>query len=407
MNRRTVIFLVVFFLVAAGFGVVSLRKESGKRIEVETETVQKRKITAVVSANGSIGPKRKVDVSANRLGTITRIAVKEGDSVEEGDFLLQIDPIQYEQAVAQSRAGIASMRAELDKAAVNLNQATRELERIRMLIDQDLASPQQLLKAETDEKVARAQQRSLLAKLREQEASLKRGEHDLSLATILAPMTGVVVRLNVEEGETAVVGTMNQPGTVLLTLADLSELEAEVDVDETDVIDVALGQRAVITIDSYPDTSFGGAVTEVGNSALRSSRQTESVDFQVVITLDDPIPGAKPGLSASADIIVAIRDSVLSVPIPALTIRRDPALEKDDEDAPVDDDPTVRRKRNEREGVFVVREGKAYFVPVATGIAGDRFFEVRSGLSAGDEVVIGDFEAIRTLENENAVKIKP
>lgn len=406
MNRRSVILLIVFFVVAAGFGVVSLRKESGKRIDVVTETMQHRKITAVVSASGSIGPKRKVDVSANRLGTITRIAVKEGDDVEEGDFLLQIDPIQYEQAVAQSRAGIASMRAELDKAAVNLNQATRELERIRMLIEQDLASPQQLLKAETDEKVGRAQQRSLLAKLREQEASLKRGEHDLSLATILAPMTGVVIRLNVEEGETAVVGTMNQPGTVLLTLADLSELEAEVDVDETDVIDVALGQRAVVTIDSYPDTTFGGIVTEVGNSAVRASRQTESVDFQVVITLDDPIPGAKPGLSASADIIVATRDSVLSVPIPALTIRRDPAL-AEEESVSTDDDPTVRRKRNEREGVFVIRDGKAYFVPVVTGIAGDRYFEVQSGIDEGGEVVVGDFEAIRTLENENSVKILP
>jgi HlyD family secretion protein len=140
---------------------------------------------------------------------------------------------------------------------------------------------------------------------------------------------------------------------------------------------------------------------------MRSSRQTESVDFKVVITLDDPIPGAKPGLSASADIVVATREGVVSLPIPALTIRRDPASKGEKEEEVVDDDPTRRRNRNEREGVFVVRDGKAYFVPVVTGIAGDRFFEVISGLEAGDEVVTGDFEAIRTLEDEDPVKIEP
>ena len=411
MKKKPVIIATVAVAVVASLVVVNLKQDRVKKVEVETEKVALRGIKEVVTASGSISPKQQVDVSANRMGTITNIAVEEGEWVEEGDFLLQIDPIQYAQTVEQYRAGIAATRAELEQAAVTLNQNKKELERIRGLREQDFASPKDLLNAETVYEVALARRKTLLARVREQQASLKRGEHDLELSTILAPMSGVITRLNVEKGETAVVGTMNQPGTVLLTVSDLSELEAEVEVNETDVIDIRLGQEAVVSIDSYPDTTFGGKVTEVGNSAIRGNRQTESVDFKVVITLDDPIEGAKPGLSATADIIIHERSSVLSVPIQSLTIRarKDSTdgekEEAEDDEEVLDDDPTLKRKRDEREGVFVVRENRAVFVIVETGIAGDEYFEVLSGLSEGDPVVTGDFKAIRTLEDNDPVKI--
>ncbi len=403
MNKKPIWIAAGIVLLTALLVAANLKNDRAKKIEVETEKVVRRGIREVVSASGSITPKQKVDVSANRMGTIVHIAVKEGESVDEGDFLLQIDPVQYAQTVEQFRAGIAATRADLEQAAVRLKQAEQELERIKGLREQDLASSSELLKAETEFEVARGKRKTLLARIREQEASLRSGEHDLELSTILAPISGVVTRLNVEEGETAVVGTMNQPGTVLLTLSDLTGLEVEVEVDETDVVGIRPGQDAVITIDSYPDTTFHGVVTEVGNSAIRTARQTESVDFKVVIALDDPIEGARPGLSATADIIVAERASVLSVPIQSLTIRSGDE-EEDDEEKVEDDDPTVRRKETDREGVFVVRDGKAAFTVVKTGIAGDRYFEVLSGLDENDVVVSGDFKAIRTLEDGDPVK---
>ncbi len=406
MKKKPIIIVIASVAVVALLVGANLKQDRSKSVEVETEKIKRRNIKAVVTASGTIQPRRRVDVSANRMGTITQIAVQEGDVVEEGDFLLQIDPIQYAQTVEQSLASIASLQAELEQAAINLNLAEQELVRFERLREQDLASPQALLKAETDFKVAQTRRRALVGKRREQEAMLRKGEHDLELSTILAPMSGVVVSLNVEEGETAVIGTMNQPGTVLLSVADLSELEAEVEVDETDVVEIATGNRAVISIDSYPDTTFGGVVTEVGNSAIRVGRQTESVDFKVVIRLDDAIPGARPGLSATADIIIAERENVLSVPIQSLTIRTD----KDDrdngenEDDVRDDDPTIKRRRDDREGVFVLDGKIARFVAVETGIAGDLYFEVISGIAENDEVVSGDFKAIRTLKDEDPVK---
>ncbi|MFH1681085.1 MAG: efflux RND transporter periplasmic adaptor subunit [Candidatus Eisenbacteria bacterium] len=393
-------------LVAAIFVVVNLRREQGKKTTVETETVRARNIKSVVTASGSISPKRMVEVSASQIGTVVEVAVEEGDEVAEGDTLLRIDPVPHRQSVERFRAAAASARADVELARATLRQAEREETRIRDLNAIDLASPQDLLRTETEREVAEARLEAARGALRQQEAFLRNAQHDLGLTTIRAPMSGVVVKLNVEEGETAIVGTMNNPGTVLLTIADLSELEAEVEVDETDVVELRSGMLALVSIDSYPDTVFEGSVTEIGNSAIRSAQTSESVDFKVVVTLKDPIPGAKPGLSATADIVVTERREVLSVPMQSLTIRRLNEEDKEEE-APeiLDDDPTVRRREEEKEGVFVVRGESARFVPVETGIAGERYFEVLSGLSEGDTVVSGDFEAIRDLEDEDPVRI--
>ncbi|MBN1827052.1 MAG: efflux RND transporter periplasmic adaptor subunit [Candidatus Eisenbacteria bacterium] len=415
-KKRTWWILGVVIAAVAALVFVNLRQDRAKRVDVETETVHRRNIKSVVSASGSITPKRKVEVSASQMGTVTRVAVEEGDEVRVGDFLLEIDPVPYSQAVAQLKASVASSQAELELAEAELDRARRDRERTAFLSEQDLASPQKLLEAETGERVAEARRDAARAALRRQEAALRKADHDLGLTTIRAPMSGVVTSLNVEEGETAIVGTMNNPGTVLLVVADLSELEAEVDVDETDVVDLRVGMDAWIAIDSYPDTVFAATVTEIGNSAVRSAQATESVDFLVKVTLRDPVPGAKPGLSATADIIVAVRENVLSVPIQSLTIRRPDSGEKDagesaekegenEEDAVLDDDPTIRRRGDEREGVFLVRDGLAHFTVTETGIAGDRYFEVLSGPEEGDAVVSGDFRAIRDLQDGDPVKV--
>jgi HlyD family secretion protein len=383
---------------------VNLRREARGKTAVEVENVRTRSIKSVVSASGSIQAKRTVDVSASQMGKVVDVAVEEGAQVKEGDVLLQIDPVPYSQSVERLRAAAASARADVELAEATLKQAEQEEERIRTLRTNDLASPQDLLRVETEREVAASRLEAARGLLHQQQASLRNAEYDLGLTTIRAPMTGVVVELNVEEGETAIIGTMNNPGTVLLTIADLSELEAKVEVDETDVVDLHLGMPARVSIDSYTDTLFDGSVTEIGNSAVRSAQTTESVDFNVVVTLRDPVPGAKPGLSATADIIVAEREKVLSVPMQSLTIRR-PGGKSEAEEEILDDDPTALRKKEEKEGVFVVRGRKAVFVPTETGIAGDRYFEVLSGLAEGDTVVSGGFEAIRDLEDGDPVRI--
>jgi len=392
-------------LVAAILVVVNLRRERGGRTAVEIETVRTRNIKSVVTASGSIKAKRMVQVSASQMGTVVEVAVREGDEVRAGDTLLQIDPVPHRQAVERLLAAAASARADVELARATLRQAELEETRLRDLHANDLASPQDLLRAETEREVAAARLEAARGLLRQQEAALGNAEHDLGLTTIRAPMSGVVVELNVEKGETAIVGTMNNPGTVLLTIADLSELEAEVEVDETDVVEIRLGMPAFVAIDSYPNERFQGSVTEIGNSAIRSLQASESVDFKVVVTLTDPVPGAKPGLSATADIVVAERENALSVPMQSLTIRRVGGENDKNKDEVLDDDPTVRRREEEKEGVFVVRSGRARFVPAETGIAGDRFFEVLSGLDEGDTVVSGGFEAIRDLEDEDRVRI--
>lgn len=406
LRKKSLWIGIAVVLVVALFAGINLKRDGSKRTAVEVEPVRTRTIVAVVSASGSISPKRMVEVSASQMGTVVEVAVEEGDEVAEGDFLLQIDPVAHRQAVERLRAATASARADRELAAATRKQAEQELERIRGLREMDLSSPQNLLKAETEFEVARAREEAARGMLRQQEALLRNAEHDLGLTTIRAPMGGVVVELNVEEGETAIVGTMNNPGTVLLTIADLTELEAEVEVDETDVVDLRIGMKAKVSIDSYPDTVFSGSVTEIGNSAIRSLQSNESVDFKVVVTLDDAVEGAKPGLSATADIIVAERVKVLSVPIQSLTIRRVDGEEEDEGEEEQDDDPTLRTGRSEKEGVFLFRGEKAAFTPVETGIAGDRYFEVLSGLAEGDSVVSGDFAAIRDLEEGDPIKLE-
>lgn len=226
-------------------------------------------------------------------------------------------------------------------------------------------------------------------------ASLRSARHDLARVTITSPIDGVVTRLNVEEGEVAMIGTMNQPGTVLLVIADLGVMEATVEVDETDVVNIEPGQTAEVTIDAFPDTIFSGTVTEVSTSPRimpTAAGPAQGVtDFEVTITLDGSLPAARSGLSASADIVTATRENALVIPIQSLVVRTVVA-------------DTASGGVVEREGVFVVREREAAFVPVKVGIAGDRYFEVVEGLEEGDRVVSGPYQALRDLVDGTLVE---
>jgi HlyD family secretion protein len=400
--------------------IVNLRKE-GSKTEVQVTEVKRRDITKVVTASGTIQPKRSVDVSASAIGKITKLAVKEGDIVKKGDFLLQIDPTTYQSIVDQLEAAIRSADATLEMEKANLRKAEYDLERVKTLYDEELVSEEELRNAAVGVDIYRARVKTARENLLQQEANLKKASHELREVRITAEMSGIITALNVEEGENAIMGTLNNPGTVLLTVADLSEIEAEVQVDETEVVDVRVGQEATVELDAYPDTSFAGVVTEVGNSALRSQLVLgqESVDFKVVIAIQESVPGVRPGLSASADIEVgAVRDG-MAVPIQCLTVRRPEELEGDagsagssgekgdiDEEDEEDADTDEGDGGDELEGVFIVESGRARFRQIDVGIAGERYFHVRSGLQEGDKVVSGPFKAINELKDGDPVKLE-
>ncbi len=408
MKKWMIIALVV---VVVGLIAANLMGGRDKAVEVETEDIERRDLVEIVSASGTLTPRTRVDVSANAMGRITQVAVAEGDTVTEGDLLLEIDAIEYASAVRSFEAAVQTARADVRLAEANLAKARTDLERAESLHDTGLSSDEQLQAAVTARDVQAASLEAARARLRQSEANLAKARHDLSKVTITAPMTGVVTRLNVEEGENAVMGTLNVAGTVLLEIADLSTMEAEVDVDETEVVRVALGQAVEVSVDAFPDTTFAGVVTEIGNSPIYTStgQNRQAVDFKVTVTLTDRIEGVRPGLSAKADIRVAEAEQALSAPIGAVTIREWPPREDGERrrgrrsrrSAEAD---TSGVEREELEGVFVLEEGKVRFVPVALGITGEDHFEVLDGVEEGWTIVTGPFRELRDMAHGDAVK---
>lgn len=400
--------LVVIFGVASAN--MAARRRSG--VEVRIEEVSRRDLVASVTASGWIRPRRMVDVQADIMGRITELHVAEGQAVRRGDVLLRIDPTQYEAAVARARAAVSEAMARQAQARANLIQAERALERAKAMAaaDSTLVSPQQLEEAETQASVQRELAEAARFGVEQARAALGEAQDRLEKTTIRAPMDGVITRLNVEEGETAIVGTMNNPGSLLLTISDLSVMEAVVRVDETDVPLISIGDSTEIRIDAYRRETLTGRVTEIGHSAVRPQSTSppgasgQAVDFEVVITLDNPPMALRPDLSATADIITARRSDVLAIPIIALTVREAGDLEPVPQEGASARAAAADRTRTDQEGVFVVREGKAEFHPVRIGITGREHFEVVEGLAEGDSIVAGPYEVIRTLENGQAVR---
>ncbi len=388
-----------------------------KPVDVRMETVETRDLVASVTASGKVQPRTMVDLSADITGRIVSLRVREGDVVEKGQLLLRIDPAQYEAAVQRAEASLASVRAQAAQSKANLEQARRDLARSEEILKANPSSitGEQMEKLRTQAEITAAIAEASRHSVDQAIAGLKDAQNNLTKTTIFAPMSGRVTRLNVEEGETAIMGTMNKDAATLLTISDMSVLETKVRVDETDVARVQIGDSTVVNIDAFPDTSFLGRVVQISNSSVRGATgqatADQAVDYEVTIQLVDVPDATRPDFSATARIVTDTRKSVLSIPIIALTVREQGATIEGDAPPSVPiggapaaangDDPMKR----DIEGVFVVgTDNKVSFRPVKVGIAGEKFFEVLDGLKAGEKIVAGTYQAIRELKDGALVR---
>lgn len=419
MKRKTRIVVgTVALLSVTGATVVSVSGGGEAAVDIRAAVVERADLESVVRASGWIQPRLAVDVQSDIMGRVTGLYVKEGDQVEEGQILLRIDPTQYEAAVAVARAGVSEALAREAQARASLLQAEQAFSRAAGMRARDslLISGQQYEEAETQARVQKALYEAAAHGVDIARAQLRQAEDQLAKSVIRAPIDGVVTRLNIEEGETAIVGTMNNPGSLLLTVSDLSVMEAVVRVDETDVPFIALGDSTALSIDAFPRRKFTGRVTEISHSSTLDpatrgmSQQTQAVDFEIVVTLDAPPESLRPDLSATAEIVTDQRASALAIPIIALTVREKKdfeALENEQEEAQAAAASLVADGEEDIEGVFVIRDGRAHFTPVRIGITGREHFEVVAGLSEADSVVAGPYEAVRRLNDGALLRVLP
>jgi len=404
---------VIIAIVA--FMAVTAAKRSNKGTEVRIEAVQKRDLVASVTASGQVQPQMKVDVAADISGRIVRLAVKEGQMVQKGQFLLEIDPALYLAAVQRAEAALSASKAQEAQAKANLLQAQRNYQRSAEIkkSNAQLVSDEQLEQLKTAAEVQQALQEAALHQTEQSAAQLKDAQSSLAKTTILAPMTGRVTRLAVEQGETAVPGTFNKDAATLLTIADMSVLETKVKVDETDVARIELGDSAIVQIDAFPDTTFLGRVTKISNSSVKAAASAsqgsadQAVDYEVTIQLVNPPKDTRPDFSATAKVVTDARTQALSIPIIALTVRENEKLENNDTSAVALGRSTNTKQvgKKDVEGVFVVgTDNKVTFRPVKVGIAGEKYFEVLTGLKEGERIVGGTYQAIRELKDGGLVR---
>jgi HlyD family secretion protein len=433
-------------------GIVSLTLYFSRRnvVTVQTGKAQRQDLTSVVSASGEIKPKTYVNVGANAFGKIVHLYVREGDRVKKGQILAQLENVQSNADVAATKASLEA--AQTDTAAAeagyktslaDLNRAKADAERTKldwnraealykealiptaeydMRKNAYLTAEAGLAQAQARVNQAKAQMDSAERRITQNQANLTRVSDVLRKTSYVAPYDGVVTNLPVREGETVVIGIQNSPGSTLMTIADMSVITAEVRVDETDIVNVKLGQPAEVTIDAIPKKTFKGKVTEIGDNAIvrstgvATSQQTsasqEAKDFKVVVTMEEPPSNLRPGLSATAKITTATRANAVTIPIQALTIRRQTELDAAKTEkgsvqaaAPEPTASKTEKAKEEIQGVFVIRNKKAEFVPVETGIAGTTDIEVLKGLQPGDELVTGSYKVLRTLKPGASVKV--
>lgn len=392
--------------IAACVTVAALAFPAAELPEARTETVARRDLFATVIGSGQLQPKRKVDISADISGRVVELAVQEGALVREGDLLLRIDPTRYQAAVYRAEAALAQAMASSEQVRANYLQSMASMQRVDEIErGSGLIASAELEQARTQATALEAQLRATQHSVDQARASLAEARDALEKATITAPMSGRVTRVNIQEGEIAVIGTMNNPGSLLLTIAELSEMEARVVVNETDLPQIAVGDSATVRVDAFPGDVFVGRVARIANSGLYGGQAQRSTSFQVTIALDRTSRPLHPDLSATAEIVTDRRAGVLTVPLLALTVQdRDGQTVK--QRVPADDPRSQaagRRGAPPRtrgvEGVFVVEEGMARFKPVVSGVVGDQYVEIRSGLREGDVVVAGTYQVIRNLRD--------
>jgi len=417
-----------------GYANSGIKRSSGATIN--TEKIEMRDLQATVSASGKVQPKREVKVSNEAAGKVLKLVVREGDVVTRGQVLVEIDPTQLlttvenrEASLASAQSQLAQMKVQVETATVMLQQSQDALRRAEASIKTGLISREAYERAQNDVKTATASlkssQQSVLTqeqRVKQEEANLSSARIDYTKVKVFSPINGIVTKRLIEEGEMARYSALSG-GTDLLSIADMSGVQAEIEVDETDIPNITLGQPAKVTIDALPDQSFPGRVTEVGNSPIQGAAAAggRATNFKVVVTLDGTVPGVRPGFTCTAVITTATRQKVVAVPIQAMTIRE---LVVDDKGNPVKAPATSPaasaspapagpaplkpgESRKEIEGVFVVQNGRAVFTPVKVGITGEKYFEVVSGLKVGDEVITGPATAARTLKDGDEVKVAP
>jgi len=462
LKRKWKILITVGVLVVGSIAVFAGVRYSRRGIvTVQTGHATRQDLTSLVTASGEIKPRKYINIGANASGELTEIPVKEGDNVRKGQLLARIENTQPEADVNAQRASLSSIeadaaaseaglkayddnlltmqavvdrtRADLEKASLDYKRG-EELYKAKLIPKQDYDLRQaaydsaqaslkeaqaRLTQAKTQREQAKSQLYSAQKRVAQSHAMMTRADDVLKKFNSYAPLNGVVTNLPVRVGETVIPGLPNLPGTIIMTIADMSIITAEVKVDETDIVNVKMNQTADITIDAIPNKTFKGHVIEIGNTAIvrstgiAASQSTtssqEAKDFKVVVALDAPPEDIRPGLSCTAKITTATRQHVVTIPIQALTIRQKGDLEAPPKNATVQaakSDPVAEKARKEEiQGVFVIASGKAVFRKVETGITGSTDIEVLSGLKEGDEIVTGSYQVIRTIRNEAPVKV--
>jgi len=401
MKKRSKIIIIVGVLILVVVIVLLNLFRSGEKVyTVEADKVKKGDLASVVSGSGKVQAKKDVKIGATVPGLIISLPVKDGDIIKKGQLLVQIDPSEYKSAVAQATA-------QLNSAEANFEQAKLLHERQQKLFEKSLTSKEQYDASLTQYDVAKAQ-------YDQSQASLRQAEDLLAKTTITAPMDGKITELLKKEGEMVAGATYNP--TEIMTISDLSAFEVEVEVDETDIAETKLVQEAKIKIDAFPDTSFKGEVSEIGNTAKVTGYGTQDqvVNFLVKVLILDEVKGIKPGMSASVDITTASHKDVLNIPIAAVVMReekKDSLNTKSKEGksealASSVKEEKDKKKKKEIEGVFLVEKGRAKFVPVKSGIADQQNMEIVSGLKENDQIITGSYKILRTLKDGDKVKIE-
>lgn len=395
MTRKRKIVIGVGVGVVALAVLVSLRR-GPQATPVQLAKVGREDLQAKVTANGKVQAQKKVDISATIPGQVVHLAVKEGDRVKKGQFLLQLDPVGARAAAVGSESSMQALQRELESSRATRDQARADFERAQRNHQGGIIPDADLEKARTALATAEAGVQATERRVAQARASLDSAQDMLSKTTIRAPMDGTVTAKRIEEGEVAVIGVQNQPGTVLLTISDMSVVEAEMEVDEASIPSVKLGLEARVRVDAYPNQTFDGVVTEVGHSPIvKTTGANEAIKFKVKVQIRNPPEGIKPGLSVQADILTGFRAQALVIPIQALVVRD---VEKKPGEKPAPGAP------REEEGVYLFDSGKVGFQKLKTGLLGETNLEVVEGLKGGETIITGPFKALRNLKPGDPVR---
>jgi len=424
---RRILIIVAAVVVFGVFIVLNLKKSGGpKPSEVRLEDVETRTIVATVRAPGRVQPSEYVNLSAQVPGRIVELPVAEGDTVKSGDLLIRLDDTQYRAALESARAAAKSAESTVRLSEARVERSQQNLDRQKRMAEDKLVSPEAIEIAETDLKVTEAELAARRQDFASAQARVTSAADDLSKTVYRAPTAGIISALNVKLGEIVITGTMNNPGTVIMTIADQSRMQVEADVDETDVVDIRIGQPVKITVDAMPDTTFPGTVTQIAASAsLAASATAESAtNFQVKVLFDQDIRELRPGMTADVEITTGTHENVVAIPIAALVARDPKTLErqkkqyedriaagksgskgkKDKDEA--DDEPADTRSGPVKlvEGVFVNRDGTAFFEPVQTGLSDDTHIEITGNVEPKQSIVTGPFQTLRELKYGAPIK---